>query len=264
MNPKVDIIIPVYGSAGHLSRCVEALNLTVTPEQAQIWICDDATPPGAELEGIAGIFAGLSKHYRAERSKKNRGYAATNNYMAAKGKAEYICLLNSDTQPQAGWLDALVNVMDMNENIAIAGAKLVFPLWIKNDPARPAGRIQHAGVAFNADRMPYHIFAGWQPTHPKVNRQLLMKAVTGACMLVRRSVYETLGGLDPIFKQGNFEDIDFCLRVGEAGMDIAYVPEAALWHFGSGSNNTAAIEQNALIFRSRWRDKIAPDDHLYW
>lgn len=264
MKPRVDIIIPVYGSAGHLSRCVEALNLTVKPEQARIWIADDNTPPGAELEGIAQIAAVLPPHYRFERRKHNKGYAATNNFLANKGGAPYVCLLNSDTQPQAGWLDALVDVMDMNENIAVAGAKLIFPLWVKDDPARPAGRIQHAGVAFNADRMPYHIFVGWQPTHPKVNRQLLMKSVTGACMMVRREVYEHLGGLDTAFKQGNFEDIDFCLRVNAAEHDIAYVPEALLWHFGSGSNNTADIQQNALLFRSRWFEKIVPDDHLYY
>ena len=264
MSADVDIVVAVYGSAGHVSRCVTALKETVMPEQANIFLMDDATPPGIELEGIAQVCAALPSNYRVERAKENRGYAATNNAGVALGNARYVCLLNSDTQPQAGWLDALVNVLDMNENLALVGARLIFPPWVEKDIARPAGRIQHAGVAFNADRMPFHIHIGWDAKHPKVNRQLLMKAVTGACWLVRREVYEKLGGLDPAFKQGNFEDIDFCMRLTEAGHDIGYVPEALLWHFGSGSNNTATAAQNAMLFRARWFDKIVPDDHLLW
>ena len=124
--------------------------------------------------------------------------------------------------------------------------------------------IQHAGVAFNADRMPYHIFIGWRPDHPKVNRFLLMQCVTGACWLIRREVYEKIGGLDQAYGQGNFEDVHACLQIGELGLGIAYNPRAVLWHFASGSDNTRDIQKNVYLFRSRWFDKIEPDDHLYY
>lgn len=263
-DARTDIIIPVYGSPDHLKRCTEALRLTVASDAANIFIVDDATPFVKGAAELDELYEALPTHFRVEKLSQNRGYAGANNYGVALGSSEYVCLLNSDTQPQAHWLPEMESILDANPDVSLVGAKLVFPLWVKDDPFRPAGKIQHAGVAFNADRMPYHIFTGWNPKHPMVNRPLKMNAVTGACWLLRREVFEQIGGLDTAYKQGNFEDIDFCLKVGELGHSIAYAPKALLWHYASGSDNTAHINANALLFRSRWFDKIEYDDFLYW
>lgn len=259
---ETDVVIAVYGGADHLQRCLFALGQH-RPAQARVYIIDDATPESQRQE-LKAIYERLPDWARLTVLPKNRGFAGANNIGVGLGSSPYVCLLNSDTEPQAYWLEAMTSVLDCNPNVAIVGAKLLYPAW-STDPARPKGRIQHAGVAFNVARLPYHIFLGWQADHPKVNRFLLMQAVTGACWLVRREVYESLNGLDESFGQGNFEDIDFCLRVKQMmRMDVAYCPAATLWHYGSGSNNTAVAQKNARLFLYRWEDKVEYDDWLYW
>lgn len=259
---SVDIVIAVYGSPDHLKRCVESLDKTLRDDKARVYIVDDCSPSHFKSD-LMRIYEGLPTRYDVTISAVNRGFAATNNFGVAKGNAEYICLLNSDTQPQIGWLGAMCEVLDNQPNVALVGARMIFPPWAKGDE-RPSGRIQHAGVAFNVDRMPYHIFLGWSASHPKVMQARLMKAMTAACWLVRRQIYEDFGGLDTRYGQGNFEDIDFCMRLNETGWDIAYCPQALLWHFGSGSNNTESANRNAMLFRSVWYGRIRPDDHLYY
>jgi GT2 family glycosyltransferase len=254
----------VFGSADLLKRCLFALNNTVPEGGATIYIVDDFTPPD-KAEGLDEIRQRLPKNVKWFRSSRNAGFAASNNFAVGKGGSPYVCLLNSDTEPQRGWFENMVSVLDSNPTVGIVGAKLVFPPWIKDDPFRPPNRIQHAGVVFNCVKQPYHIFVGWDPEHPKVNRNLLMQAVTGACLMTRRELYEELGGLDEKYSIGNFEDIDYCLKVKHrASMDVAYCPSAKLWHYASGSNNTATAEKNAGIFLEDWGDKVLNDDWCYY
>lgn len=262
----VDVIVPVYGGIKHLRKLIPALEATITPEQATVWFVDDCTPPDKDADEIIALIAAASARsemFKYARTPKNSGFSGANNYGATLGKAEYICLLNSDTEPQAGWLKHMTAILDELPQVGIVGAKLLFPEWSK-DPSRPAGKIQHAGVAFDTSRMPYHLFLGWPADHPKVNRRLHMKAVTGACLLCRRSAFEKVGGLNTLYGQGNFEDIEFCLAVSVAGYETVYCPDAVLWHWGSGSNNTNDAEKNALVFSSRWSHQIDSDDWLYW
>ncbi len=261
---NVDIVISVYGSYNIVARCLKALKATLpTDPGIHTLIIDDATPKDRwEGRDEAHAFADQSG-YDWKTLPKNRGFASANNYGVGKGKSDYVCLLNSDTEARPKWIEAMARVLDNNLAVGLVGAKLIFPPHVENDPRRPAGRIQHAGVAFNADRMPFHIFMGWPPAHPKVNRYLKMRAMTGACWLLRRGIYEELNGLDAAYGAGNFEDVDFALKMRDR-WKIVYCPEAALWHYTSGSDNTSAIAKNVQLFRMRWEDQIEPDDHYYW
>ena len=260
-----DILVPIYGGLTHLRNLMPALEATLAPEHRVIFV-DDCTPPEKGSKAILEFLGqAVDRHptWLAVRSDANRGFSASNNLGSQKGDGEFICLLNSDTVPQAGWLEAMLLVMDTYPQIGAVGAKLLFPPW-SNDPVRPAGTIQHAGVVFNAMRMPYHIFAGWPADHPKVNRHLFMQACTGACLLVRRALWEKVGGLDEAFGQGNFEDIDLTLKFCGLGYEIAYCPDAVLYHWGSGSENVAMVEKNAMLFSHKWGDKITSDDWKYY
>jgi O-antigen biosynthesis protein len=260
----VDIIIPVYGGKKHLEKLIPALRETLEPKQAKVFFVDDVTPEtlgGNELREY--IQSQLVDDWNLICADQNGGFSATNNLGVSKGKSEYICMLNSDTVPQAKWLNHLIATLDAYPQVGAVGAKLLFPPW-SEDPQRPGGKIQHAGVAFNTSRMPYHLFLGWDADHPKVNRHLMMQAVTGACCLTRRELWETIGGLNPIYGQGNFEDIEYCLEVCKRGYDIAYNPDAVLYHWGSGSNNTEAAEKNQMVFASRWCADVVSDDWKYW
>ncbi len=261
---QTDIIIPVYGGQAHLERLLPALADTTDGLPVQVWLSEDATPNalgGPELRAWLEDQIKLHPNWHVVFAAKNGGFSAANNRAAAQATGEFVCMLNSDTVPHKNWLQAMLGVMKAFSQVGAVGAKLIWPPWAHD---RLPGFVQHAGVAFNAMRLPYHIMEGFPPDHALVNRPLMMKACTGACLLVRRRLWDQVGGLDEAYGQGNFEDIDLCLRINEAGYDIAYCPTAVLYHVGSGSNNVADAERNSMLFMHRWQHKIVSDDWMYW
>ena len=109
---------------------------------------------------------------------------------------------------------------------AVVGAKLLFP----NDT------IQHAGVAIGLDSRPHHIYAGFPADHPATSVSRRFQVVTAACSLFRRRPWQELGGLDVAFQNG-WEDVDYCLRAGEAGYEVHYCAESVVYHFESATRN---------------------------
>lgn len=261
---RVDVIVPVYGGQPHLERLIPALADTTAGMDVQVWFSDDLTPPekgGDTLRPWLEAECAQRPGWHLIQATENGGFSAANNRAASVAKGEFLCMLNSDTVPHKGWLTEMLGVMKSLPQVGAVGAKLIWPPWAKD---RFPGLVQHAGVAFNAMRLPYHIRERWPADDPMVNRPLLMKAVTGACMLVRRKLWDQVGGLDEAFGQGNFEDIDLCLKIVQAGYEIAYCPTAVLYHVGSGSNNVEDAERNSMLFMHRWSHLIVSDDWMYW
>ena len=111
MSAKTTIVIPVYGGADHLKRCIASLRKTVgdTPRL----IIDDATPAD-RVDGLRSVYERVPKQFQVIVSEKNRGFAGANNFGVSEAKTPYVCLLNSDTQPQAYWLDEMEAILDSN------------------------------------------------------------------------------------------------------------------------------------------------------
>ena len=133
---------------------------------------------------------------------------------------------------------------------AAVGAKLLYP----------TGTVQHAGVVIGQDGYPHNLYAGFPADHPAVNRSRRLQAVTGACMLVRRAAFERVGGFDTGFLN-SLEDVDLCLRLGEAGGEVHYCHEAS----SSTSSRPRAgrqdrFERSVALYRERWRDRVRRDD----
>ena len=164
-------------------------------------------------------------------------------------------LLNNDTIPTSGWLSALVNYAVRHPSAAVVGAKLLFP----NDT------IQHAGVVIGLNSLPQHIYAGFPADHPATSVSRRFQIVTAACALFRRGPWHELGGLDTAFLNG-WEDVDYCLRAGEAGYEIHYCAESVVYHFESATRSLVsdAERANQELFIRRWRDKVDPDDYRYY
>ncbi len=263
MPSKVDIITPVYGQPQFLRGLMESMRQYETGVDYHWWVVDDKGPQTPEL---SAVYAELKEDERVTvlMSPINRGFAGANNEAFRRGKSPFVLMLNSDTRiKDNGWLRQMLVEMWNDENVGVVGPMLTF---FDDDtaPEHPAGKVQHAGVAFNMLGQPYHIFAGWDPTHPKVNQRREMNAVTGACLLTRRKVYHKLGGLDTIYTTGNFEDVQFCLQVRAAGLKVIYTPQTILNHYSGGSNNNATANVNAGIFQTRCRGIIPHDDWMYW
>lgn len=247
-QPRCAIIIPTYNGAHLLPGCLDALLQHPSTEcRWEVVVVDDASEDGT---------LDLLDQYKAVRAvplKTNSGFAvACNTGARASGDVDYLLFLNNDTLPTEGWLDALVDAAKRHPAAAAFGAKLLYP----------NGLVQHAGVAISQDRWPRHLYTGLPGEHSAVNREKKVIAVTAACLLVRQSDFNLLGGFDPAFHNG-YEDIDLCLRIGELGREIRYCPASLVYHLESVTRWPKGPEpttDNDALYDRRWRNRVMPDD----
>ena len=241
----VSIVIPVFNKVEYTRKCVEALAATVDPgEFIEIVLVDNGS-----TDGTREFLASLGGDVVVVRNTTNFGFAAACNQGARVARGRNIVFLNNDTVPQPGWLKGLLAAAK-EEDAAICGGRLVYP----------DGSIQHAGVAIDHRGIGYHIFNGFPKDHSAVTKRRRFQAVTAACMLVRRDVFEALGGFDEAYRNG-FEDVDLCLRAGEKGYRILYAPECVVIHHEETTEGRKAHDRGNLErFLSRWQGKVDPDD----
>lgn len=244
-------MIPTFNGAHLLRPCLTAL-LAHPPSSCdwRIVVVDDASTDGtvAELEASYGDAIDVVA------LEQNGGFATACNAGAARaGSADHVVFLNNDTVPIAGWLDALLATVAEEPTAGAVGAKLLFP----------NGTVQHAGVAISRDGWPRHLYTGFPGEHPAVNRPKRLAAVTAACVLVERALFEQLGGFDTAFHNG-YEDIDLCHRIAATGRTIHYCPRSVLYHLESVTRWPDGVAhstaENDRIYRERWAERIPSDD----
>jgi GT2 family glycosyltransferase len=244
MSPAVSVIVPVHGHAALTGRCLD-LVLGELPEDAELIVVDDASE-----DETPELLAGYGDRIRRCRLEENSGFARACNRGAELARGGLLVFLNNDVEPLAGWLEALRAEAAAHPAAAVVGAKLLYP----------NGTVQHAGVVFGQDGYPHHLYAGFSGDHPVVNRSRPLQAVTAACMLVRRTAFEAAGGFDAGF-HNSLEDVDLCLRIGEAGGEVRYCHEAALVHLESASRGRSdRFERSVALYRDRWRQRVRRDD----
>lgn len=245
---RVSVVIPVFNRWALTRACLDAIAAAPLDSHAEIIVVDDGSSDETPAMLAARAAAGP---VRVVRHATNTGFATACNDGAAAAHGEYVVFLNNDTLPQPGWLTALVAEADAHPEAAAVGAKLLFP----------DGSVQHAGVVIGEDRNPHHVYAGFPGGHPAVNRPRPFQVVTAACLLVRRSVFTKLGGFDPAFRNGH-EDVDLCLRLGDAGWTVRYCPASVVVHLESATRERRSPEAaaNGRLYRERWAARVEPDD----
>jgi GT2 family glycosyltransferase len=247
---RCSVVLPVHNRAALTEQCLEALRADPPAVSFETIVVDDAS-----TDSTAELLDRRGESITVVSRKENGGFAVACNDGAGAAAAEFVLFLNNDTIPKAGWLDTLVSYADAHAEAAVVGAKLIFP----NDT------IQHAGVVICQDGLPRHLYAGFPADHPAVNKARRFQAVTAACMLVRRSTFDQVGGFDTEFRN-SLEDADLCLRIGEQGHEVHYCPDSVLYHLESVSRGKRSdeTEHNMRLFRSRWGDRARPDELDYY
>jgi GT2 family glycosyltransferase len=184
-------------------------------------------------------------------------FAATINRAARQATGEHLLLLNDDTEVIAGeWMRAMLEFSQQPE-IGAVGAKLFFP----------DGRLQHTGVVIGIGGGACHVLSGHPGETPGYYGSAWIirnySAVTGACCMTRREIFEALGGFDERFAT-DFNDVDYCLRARQAGYRIVVTPFARLYHFEGasfGNRERKVNPQEVALMSERWATVIAHDPY---
>lgn len=246
---KVSIIIPVFNKWALTRACLRSLRASGLQDAAEIIVVDNASSDETP-QALPQEFPEVRHLQQAH----NLGFAGGNNLGAREARGELIMLLNNDTEVSPNWFDALSSVFAHHPRAGLVGGRLLYP----------NRRIQHAGVVFDHNRSPVHIFRNFPEDFAPAQQRRRYRAVTGACMLMPAALYREQGGLDETYRNG-FEDIDFCLRLEEKGHEVWYEPGCVIVHHESQTAGRKLHDfDNHRLFMSRWRDRITPELHEAW
>lgn len=253
-DPLVSIIIPNKDSVKVLSRCIDSVELKTSYRNFEIVVIENNS---VEDETFA-YYRDIQERFDNVRVVTWDGpfnYSAINNFGANNARGEYLLLLNNDTEViEPGWMTAMLGLCQ-RDDVGVVGAKLLFP----------DDTVQHAGVTMikcssvNDNAGPMHVFSHLDRDDPGYMRRVQLvqdlSAVTAACLMTKRSVFDAVGGLSDDFVVA-FNDVDYCLRVRKTGKLVVYTPDALLYHhesFSRGADNVGLNVERFIREQGRMR-----------
>ena len=251
MKNTVAVIIPTRGLVAYVRQCLKSLFDSGAAETATL---DVVVIEGGGEESKALIEKQFKdKPVRWMKAEEDWSYSQINNAAAKTTKSSYILLLNNDTICRPDFLKHMLTPMKNLKDVGIVGCKLMLP---------KDGGIQHIGVAFRNDGIPYHLGHGKKDdgTYQPSMRDDYYDAVTFACALIRKKVWDKVGGLDEQYFF-NYEDTDFCLMAKEAGWKTFMAHKAVVIHIECASldmrmkHDNYSARDNFKKFWVKWIEK---------
>jgi GT2 family glycosyltransferase len=227
VDPETSIIVPLYGRIDFLEH--QLAQFVHDPELREvdlIYVLDSPDLAQALEQSAGQLFELYGVPFRVAVLARNGGYSTANNRGASLASGRLLLLLNSDVLPdRPGWLSRLAAFHDEHPEAGAVGPKLLF----EDDT------LQHAGIRFQQPAgggawENEHYFKGLHRNLPAANVARRVPAVSGACLMVARDLFEELGGLRGTYVQGDYEDTDLCLRLREEGRETWYCPDVELYH----------------------------------
>lgn len=246
-QPMVSIVIPVYNEFEYTYNCLKSILKNSGDIAYEIIIADDcSTDVTRETEKIA-------KNVRLITTGKNVGFLLNCNHAAQYAQGKYILFLNNDTQVQADWLEPLVSLIERDERIGMVGSKLVYP----------DGYLQEAGGIVWKDASAWNYGNRKSPEDPEFNYVKEADYISGAAIMIRKELWEEIGGFDERFAPAYYEDTDLAFEVRKRNFKVMYQPLSVVVHFEGVSNGTdieKGLKQyqqvNYQKFYDKWKDTL--------
>lgn len=258
---KLDIAILTAGRVDLFEKCVDALLPQLRPEH-KVFVHNNGHPSKDYEE----IYKKLPEGTKIIRSNQMSGFGDGANRAIRAGNSPLILFITDDIFIHPGAIEILMKRME-DTTIGQCGYKLLFP-EDSTDPNRPAGRVQHIGMASNVTGDMIHPLIGWDKDNPKCNISREVLAVTGASFIIRRFVFNKTQGFDPIFGRGYYEDVDLSMKVRASGYKV-FVDTTAVATHGVGQTfkdlkEPVPMSQNRSIFKLRWAGAMPWSEWELW
>lgn len=227
--PVLSICITYYNAPAYLLGCLDSFDRSPPAVSFEFIVVDDASPtPAGEVVRDAS-------QVRILRMETNRGFAGANNAGIATARGKYVMLLNCDTEVRPGALDRMVEYLEAHGDAAVVGARLLNADGTFQPQCKRGRLTPLTGLAYSLglDRMfpRNRLFGEYLMRYASPEETQDVRAVSGACMMVRRSAIETVGILDEHLVM-YAEDLDWCYRFKRAGWRVVYLPTANVTHYG--------------------------------
>lgn len=254
---EASIIIPVYNNWDLTRKCLKSIAENTDLSKVQVIVVDnassDATARGCPFLGKQ-LFGDSFSYIRNE---TNRNFAGACNQGAQAARGEFLIFLNNDTEVQPGWYEPLISDFTAWPDIAATGPLLVYP------QETPLGRtVQHLGVFVTPSYRLGHLYEGIPAAGPLARKRRFFQAITGACLALRKSLFQEVGGFDEGFING-FEDVDLCARLSHKGYRMTVNPDALVIHHESKTFGRHAHEgENSRRLEEKSLHLLSPDWHL--
>lgn len=257
--PLVSVIVPTRDRCELLRRCLDGLTDGTRYPLIEILVVDNGSHEVETRKFLRRVQE--SGRARIIDAPGDFNFSRLNNLAAVTARGDVLCFINNDVEPlNPDWLDEMVSHATRRA-IGVVGAKLLYP----------DRRIQHGGIVLCGEHVARHLHVGLEAdAHGYWGRAVSVQslaAVTGACMVVRREVFDTIGGFDEEFAV-DFGDIDLCLRAGAAGYRTLWSPHAVLLHHESASRGTYFTAAKRTRYQAerekmvaRWGASLDKDPH---
>ncbi len=260
-SPAISIIIPIYKRFDFQKIQIAsfAKDLSLKDSCEIIYVLDSPWQKHEFLDFIKRHCTLYELPVRVVVMERNSGYSSANNIGARYAKGDYLLLMNSDVFPTTqGWAEEMLSFYQSSTKMGALGGKLLY----EDDS------LQHAGMFFAKKSYPFwenfHYFKGFPRKFSPAQKARAVPAVTGACLMIRKSLYAELNGLSTEYVIGDFEDSDLCLKCIEKGYENWYYPKVEFYHLERQSVplNAAYSEglswhYNARLHHKKWNPIIA-------
>jgi len=240
--PRVSIVIPVYNKIEYTVACLRSLAEHAGATAFEVIVVDDCSSDttAERLAQIDGV--------RAIRNAQNLGFIGSCNAGAQAARGEFLLFLNNDTIVTAGWLEALLRCAEEEPDAGLIGAKLVYP----------DGRLQEAGGIVFSDGSGWNYGRFEDPNDPRYSFRRDADYCSGAAVLLRRDLFNQLGGFDMRYAPAYYEDTDLAFAVRAAGKKVLYEPRSVVVHFEgvtSGTDVGSGIKRHQVLNRDKFVEK---------
>jgi GT2 family glycosyltransferase len=250
---RTSIIIPVHNKAEFTFQALRALMREIDFGDTEIIIVNNAS-----TDETKQVLAYLGDLIRVINNQANLGFVDACNQGAAAARGRYLVFLNNDTIILPDWLEHLLTTIEGDDTVGAVGSMLLYPDW----------RIQEAGAIVWRDGAAFHYGWGKSPEDRRFNFAREVDYCSGASLLVRKDLFDRLGGFDRRYSPAYYEDTDLCFGVRALGYKVVYQPASRLIHYEgatAGTDTSGGFKQYQVVnrqkFFDKWRDTLLHEQY---